>query len=199
MPKLFGSSTAPDPEAAPRNPTQRIRTFGDPVLTSMAEDVTEIDGTLARVCGDMLDTMYDAPGVGLAAPQVGIRRRFFVYDHGEGPGVLINPVIVESDGEYVMEEGCLSVPGLSWEIVRPNRIHVTGWDIGGREVSIEAEEFVGRLIQHEIDHLNGRLLLDELDDDQRKAALRVMRDRAMEAAARTGAPAPTDTPGLSLP
>lgn len=159
-----------------------IRQFGDPVLTTAAADVTEIDGKLATLCEDMFVTMYDASGVGLAAPQVGVRRRFFVYDHGEGPGVLINPQIVESDGEYMMEEGCLSVPGLSWEIVRPNRIHVVATDIDGNEVSFEAEEYFARLIQHEIDHLDGRLLLDQLNDDQRKEALRVLRDRAIAAA-----------------
>lgn len=147
----------------------------------MASDVENIDGKLARLCDDMLVSMYEAPGVGLAAPQVGVQKRFFVYDYGDGPGVLINPVIVESDGEYVMEEGCLSVPDLSFEIARPDKIHVVGFDIDGNEVEIEAEEFVGRLIQHEIDHLNGVLLLEHLDDDQRRDALKTLRRRTLEA------------------
>jgi len=172
-----------------------IRTFGDPVLITPAEDVTEIDGRLARLCDDMLVTMYDAPGVGLAAPQVGVKKRFFVYDHGEGAGVLINPRIVESDGEYVMEEGCLSVPGLSWEITRPNRIHVVAYDIDGEEVSFEAEEFFARLIQHEINHLEGCLLLEQLDDDQRKEALKILRERALQVEQE----APPRKKGLFLP
>lgn len=156
-----------------------IRQFGDPVLNTRATDVEDIDGKLAALCDDMLVTMYEAPGVGLAAPQVGVQKRFFVYDHGEGPATLINPVIVESDGEYVMEEGCLSVPGLSFEIARPNRIHVVGYDLDGHEVSIEAEEFIGRLIQHEIDHLDGVLLLERLEDEQRREALKELRRRSM--------------------
>lgn len=159
-----------------------IRVIGDPVLNTRAADVEDIDGRLAQLCDDMLVTMYEAPGVGLAAPQVGIQKRFFVYDHGEGPGAIINPVIKESDGEYVMEEGCLSVPELSFEIARPNRIHVVGYDLDGNEVDFEADEFVGRLIQHEIDHLDGVLLLEHLDEDTRRDALKELRRRSMSQA-----------------
>lgn len=175
-----------------------IRLFGDPVLKTKATDVTDIDGKFVRLCDDMLVTMYDAPGVGLAAPQVGVQKRFFVYDFGEGPGVLINPEIVESDGEFVYEEGCLSVPGMSFEIVRPDRIHVVGRNIDGEEVSIEADEFFSRLIQHEIDHLNGVLLLEHLDDDQRKTAMKELRDRAFAAQAAAD-PIAKPKGGLSLP
>ena len=112
--------------------------------------------------------MYDAPGLGLAAPQVGVQKRLFVYDLGEGPRTLVNPVISEARGEWSYEEGCLSVPGLSFEIMRPKEIHLTGYDLDGNEVSIEADELLARLFQHELDHLDGVLLLEHLDDDQRK-------------------------------
>ena len=156
-----------------------IRVFGDPVLKRVAEDVTDIDGALVDVCNDMLDAMYDAPGIGLAAPQVGIGKRFFVYDFGDGPGVLINPVITETDGEWEFEEGCLSVPGLSWNIVRPKEIHIVGFDLDGNEVSIEADELESRLYQHELDHLDGTLLLEYLDENQVREAKRTLRERAM--------------------
>ena len=170
-----------------------IRQYGDPVLRQLATDVDEIDGTLAKVCGDMLTTMYEAPGIGLAAPQVGIQKRFFVYDFGDGPGVLINPTVVESHGEWVFEEGCLSVPELSWEIVRPKQIHLVGHDLDGNEVAIEADELEARLYQHELDHLDGVLLIEHLDDDQRRDALKVLRQRAMAATPSR------DAGGLSLP
>src|SRR5690625_4500314 len=98
-----------------------IRLVGDPVLRKRADEVTDIDGSLARLADDMATTMYEAPGMGLAAPQVGVRKRVFVYDIGEGARTVINPVIEETDGEWAFEEGCLSVPGLSWEIIRPKR------------------------------------------------------------------------------
>jgi peptide deformylase len=148
-----------------------IRVFGDPVLRQRAKEVTQIDGAFAQLCEDMLETMYDAPGAGLAAPQVGVQKRFFVYDAGDGPDVLINPEIVESDGEWLFEEGCLSVPGLSWDILRPNRIHVRGLDLDGNDVDFEADEYLGRLVQHELDHLDGVLLVERLEDEQRRDAL----------------------------
>jgi peptide deformylase len=158
-----------------------IRVFGDPVLKQRAADVTDIDGRLARLADDMITTMYEAPGVGLAAPQVGIQKRLFVYDvqDGTGPKVVVNPTITESRGEWVFEEGCLSVPGLSWDIVRPKEVHLTGIDLDGNEVSIEADEYLARVFQHELDHLDGILLLERLDTDQRKQALKALRERAM--------------------
>jgi len=179
-----------------------IRTFGDPVLKTKAADVTDIDGRFVRLYEDMLKTMYEAPGIGLiglAAPQVGVKQRFFVYDLGEvddedaavnplpGPGVLINPRIVEGDGEWTFEEGCLSIPGLSWEIVRPKTVHVEAIDIDGNEV-------FARLIQHEVDHLDGVLLLEHLNDDQRKEAKKILRERAL-----TGAEDCRPTGDLRLP
>ena len=170
-----------------------IRTVGDPVLRQRADEVTDIDGRLARLCDDMLQTMYDAPGLGLAAPQVGVQKRFFVYDLGAGDGasVLINPVITESDGEWEYYEGCLSVPGLGFDIVRPKKVHVTGVDLDGNEVSFEADELFARLMQHELDHLDGVLLLDHLDEGQRREAKKAIRERVM-----AGGPAePTTEPG----
>ena len=158
-----------------------IRIVGDPVLRQRAEDVTEIDGRLAKLCEDMLETMYEAPGIGLAAPQVGVQKRFFVYDIGDGPAVLINPVITESDGEWEYHEGCLSVPGMSFDIVRPKTVAVTGLDLDGNEVHFEADEMMARMLQHEIDHLDGVLLLERLDDEQRRAAKRAIRERVMAA------------------
>ena len=159
-----------------------IRVFGDPVLKRVAEDVENIDGALASLCEQMLGVMYQAPGIGLAAPQVGVSKRFFVYDYGQGSKVLINPEIVESHGEWEYDEGCLSVPGLSWNIVRPKEIHIVGYGIDGEEISIEADELESRLYQHELDHLNGKLLLDYLDDEQRKEAKKILRKMIMSQA-----------------
>ncbi len=157
-----------------------IRLFGDPVLRQMAKDVSDIDGKLVKVCDSMLETMYDDAGIGLAAPQVGIQKRFFVYDFGDGPETIINPTITESRGEWLHEEGCLSVPGLHWEIVRPKEIHITGYDLHGNEISLEADELEARLFQHELDHLDGVLLLDHLDEDTRKAALATLRETLLD-------------------
>jgi peptide deformylase len=153
-----------------------IRVVGDPVLRQRAAEVTTIDGRLAKLADDMIATMYDAPGVGLAAPQVGVEKRLFVYDVGDGPHTLVNPEIVEGDGEFTYEEGCLSVPGLSWEIVRAKRVHLTGVDLAGNDVSIEADELLARCFQHELDHLDGILLLERLDADTRKQALKTIRE-----------------------
>jgi len=163
-----------------------IRIVGDPVLRQRAEEVTEIDGRLVKLCEDMVQTMYDAPGVGLAAPQVGVQKRLFVYDVGDGPAALINPEITESDGEWEYHEGCLSVPGMSFDIVRPKTVAVRGVDLDGNEVTFEADEVMARMLQHEIDHLDGILLLERLDEDQRKEAKRALRERAMAGAGTPG-------------
>ena len=160
-----------------------IRIVGDPVLKSRAAEIMDIDGKVAKLADDMLTTMYEAPGLGLAAPQVGIQKRLFVYDIGHDdpdPRVLVNPVITETRGEWAYEEGCLSVPGLSWEIIRPKEIHLTGYDLDGNEVSIEADELLARLFQHELDHLDGVLLLEHLDDATRKEAMRIIRGQRAE-------------------
>ncbi|MEX2254537.1 MAG: peptide deformylase [Acidimicrobiia bacterium] len=152
-----------------------IRVFGDPVLRQRANEVEELDGGVARLVDAMYDTMQEAIGLGLAAPQVGVLKRLYTYDLGDGPAVIVNPEIVESSGEWAYEEGCLSVPGLHFEIVRPKLVTVRGVDLDGNEVVIEGDELMGRLIQHEIDHLDGTLLLDRLDPDTRKEAMRDLR------------------------
>jgi peptide deformylase len=172
-----------------------IRIFGDPVLRQQAREVTDIDGRLVALVDEMVDTMYAAPGLGLAAPQVGVQKRLFVYDLGDGPRTLVNPHIVESDGEWSFDEGCLSVPGLSWEIVRPKTIHLVGRDLDGKEVSIEADELEARLFQHELDHLEGVLLVERLDEDQRREARQALRELTL--AGRGGDR--VDDGGLRLP
>ena len=158
--------------------TLPIRTYGDPVLKAVTTEIENIDGRVVALADAMIATMYEAPGVGLAANQVGIQRRLFVYDKGDGPVVVVNPTIVETDGEWVYEEGCLSVPGLSWEITRANQVHLTGYDLDGNPIDIEADEFEGRIFQHEMDHLDGVLLIERLDPDQRRAAKKILRERA---------------------
>lgn len=172
-----------------------IRKIGDPVLNQRALEITDIDGKIARLADDMLVTMYEEPGSGLAANQVGVAKRLFVYDIGHGPGVVVNPSIIESDGEWTYDEGCLSIPGLSFELVRPNHVHLVGWDLDGNEVSIEASELEGRAFQHELDHLDGVLYIDRLDDDQRKAAKKALREMNLRAAAEPVRP----RSGLTLP
>ena len=132
----------------------------------MTTDIEDIDGKVAALAATMIETMYEAPGVGLAANQIGVQKRLFVYDAGEGDGplVVVNPRIVESDGEWVFEEGCLSVPGLSWEILRPNQVHLVGLDLDGNDIDIEADEYLGRIFQHEVDHLHGKLFVDRVTD-----------------------------------
>lgn len=151
----------------------------------------------------MFAAMYQAPGIGLAAPQVGVQRAFFVYDYDENPGVLINPTIVESDGEWAFEEGCLSIPDMAFEIVRPKQILVKAADLDGNDVELEADEVFARLIQHEIDHLNGVLLLEHLDQDQRREALVELRRRNQDSSPRPTEPRPAagsnPRAGLHLP
>lgn len=161
-----------------------IRVVGDPVLRAAAAEITDIDGKVVKLAHDMLETMYEAPGLGLAAPQIGVGKRLFVYDldpdERTSPHVLVNPRIVESDGEWTYEEGCLSIPGLSFEIVRPKVVHLVGLDLDGNEVSVEADELTARLFQHELDHLDGVLMTERMDADTKKRALkeiRRMRDR----------------------
>jgi peptide deformylase len=162
----------------PPVPPFDIRVFGDPVLKTPTLEVTEFDGALHRLVDDMLETMYAAPGVGLAANQVGIQKRLFVYDIGEGPGVVVNPTIHETKGEWTYDEGCLSVPGLYWPIVRPKFVHLAGFDADGNAVEFEADELMARMLQHEVDHLDGTLLLSRLTPEQRKEAMRELRERA---------------------
>jgi peptide deformylase len=149
------------------------------VLKQVARDVDHVDGSLVRLVDGMVETMYEAEGAGLAAPQVGVQKRLFVYDVGDGPEVMINPTIVEADGEWYHDEGCLSIPGLRLGIIRPKQVHISGYNLDGKEISIEADEFLGRVFQHEVDHLDGVLMVERLEDDMRRQALRVLRDRAL--------------------
>jgi peptide deformylase len=155
-----------------------IRTFPDPVLRTPAADVVAFDEDLARLVEDMLDTMYEAPGVGLAAPQIGISKRLFVADVGEGPFVMVNPELVEQEDSWTFEEGCLSVPGRFWEISRPAFARARGFDLDGEPVEYEGEELMGRVLQHELDHLDGVLLLEHLARRTKKQALRELREEA---------------------
>ncbi len=151
---------------------QQIRTFGDPVLKTKASTVTEIDGKIARLVDDMFDTLYESDsGIALAAPQIGVQKQIVVWDIDEQPMAIINPTVVESDGEFVYSEGCLSIPDLYVDILRPNQVLVRGFTVDGDEIEIEADELMGRMFQHEIDHLNGVLMFDRMSPDQRKEAL----------------------------
>jgi peptide deformylase len=149
-----------------------IRTFGDPVLKSKAAPVTEIDGKIARLVDDMFDTLYTSDsGIGLAAPQIGVQKQIFVWDMDDQPMAIFNPEIVESSGEWVYDEGCLSIPGLYVEMLRPNHVLMRGVDLDGNTIEVEASELAGRLFQHEIDHLNGVLMFDRMTPEQRKQAM----------------------------
>jgi len=160
-------------------PSYQLRLWGDPVLTQAATEVADIDGRIAGLVERMTDTMYEANGLGLAAPQVGVGKRLFIYElEDEVLRTVINPTVVETRGEAEFEEGCLSIPGLYFPIVRPKEIHISGWDLDGNEVSIEADDIEARCLQHELDHLDGVLLLQRLDASQRKDALRELRRRA---------------------
>lgn len=156
-----------------------IRTFPDPVLSMTAAEITEFDDDLVRLVDDMLETMYEAPGVGLAAPQIGISKRVFVADIGDGPFVMVNPTIVESSGKWKFEEGCLSVPGRYWIIKRPDYARAEGFGLDGLPVMFEGDEIMGRVLQHETDHLNGRLLLSHLGPRTRRQVLKELREEAL--------------------
>jgi peptide deformylase len=151
---------------------QQIRTYGDPVLKTKASAVTEIDGKVARLVDDMFDTLYESDsGIALAAPQIGVQKQIVVWDIDDEPMAIINPTIVESEGEYVYSEGCLSIPDVYVDILRPNRVLVRGFTVDGDEVEIEADELMGRMFQHEIDHLHGVLMFERMTPDQRKEAM----------------------------
>jgi peptide deformylase len=151
---------------------QQIRTFGDPVLKSKASAVTDVDGKIARLVDDMFDSLYTTDsGCALAAPQIGVQKQVIVWDIDDEPMALVNPVVVESAGEFVYTEGCLSIPELYVDILRPNQVLIRGVTLDGEEVEIEADDFLGRMFQHEIDHLNGVLMFDRMTPDQRKEAM----------------------------
>ena len=149
------------------------------MLTGATTEIENIDAKVAALAQSMIETMHEAPGVGLAANQIGVQKRLFVYDKGDGPHVVVNPVIVETSGEWLHDEGCLSVPGLNWEILRPNAVHLRGYDLDGNELDIETDEYEGRIFQHEVDHLDGVLLIERLTDEQKKEAKKILRKRRL--------------------
>lgn len=157
-----------------------IRTFGDPALRQRAHEVTEVTELHKRLAADMIETMRAAPGVGLAGPQVGVLERIFVWEVGEEHGAVINPVIVaRGTAKITEEEGCLSLPGLLYEVERDYEVTIEGQDEDGRPVSIRGEDLLARVFQHEIDHLDGVLFIDKIEEASRKEALRILRDQAL--------------------
>lgn len=156
-----------------------IRTYGDPVLRQRAAEVTDIDGSVRLIVDGMVDTLYEASGLAVAAPQVGVEKRLFVYELPDDKGVrtIINPTIVESGGEWTYNEGCLSIPGLYFTVVRPRDVLLSGWDLDGNELKVEATDLEARMFQHELEHLDGHLVLERLAPAQRKTGLRLLRDR----------------------
>lgn len=143
---------------------RNIREEGDRVLTKVCKEVTEVNDRILELIDDMFETMYEADGVGLAAPQVGIVKRIFVVDvTGEDPLVFINPEILETSGEQVGYEGCLSVPGKSGKVTRPNFVKVRAFDEEMNEFTLEAEDFLARAILHENDHLDGHLYVEKVE------------------------------------
>jgi peptide deformylase len=167
-----------------------IETLGAEVLRRPATEVKEIDEKLRTLIVDMFDTMYEAEGIGLAGPQVGIGRRVIVVDvqqEGTEPFALLNPRIVESSRETdKAEEGCLSIPGVSAGVERPSRVVVDGIDENGHPVRIEAEGLLGRCLQHEIDHLDGILFIDRLSPLKRRMVLQKYKRSERDAPSRTG-------------
>jgi peptide deformylase len=166
-------------------PLQPIRLFGDPVLRTPAAPVETFDKELRTLVADLTDTMLDAPGVGLAAPQIGVSLRVFTYWVDDVVGHLINPSLDLSDEEQDGEEGCLSLPGLTYDTKRALRVVATGMNMHGEPVTIEGSELLARCVQHETDHLDGILFIDRLDTVARKAAMKEIRESEW-----FGAPAP---------
>jgi peptide deformylase len=164
---------------------QPIRLFGDPVLRTPAQPVTDFDKELRQLVKDLEETMMDAPGAGLAAPQIGVGLRVFTYYVDDILGHLVNPSLDLSDEEQDGEEGCLSFPGLSYDTKRALRVVAKGFDMHGEPVVLEGSDLLARAIQHETDHLDGILFIDRLDRAQRKLALKAIREAEW-----AGAPAP---------
>lgn len=161
-----------------------IRTYGDPVLKSKAAPITDVDGKLVRLVDDMFETLHESElGIALAAPQIGVQKQVIVWDMGDDDRqVIFNPEIIESDGEWAYDEGCLSIPGLYVEMIRPKTVLVRGVDINGEVVEREADELEARMYQHELDHLNGVLMFDRMQPDQRREALSEYRQIQQQAA-----------------
>jgi peptide deformylase len=156
--------------------------YGDPILTKRGEDVIEFDGTLRKLVDDMFETMYGAPGVGLAAPQVGVLKRLFVMDCSSGKDkkqkvALINPVIETEEGEQIGDEGCLSFPGIYLEVKRPQRVVVRALDIDGSEIILDVMDLQARCVSHETDHLDGELFISYISPLKRDLTKRKIKKR----------------------
>lgn len=161
---------------------QPIRLFGDPVLRTPAAEVVDFDKELAALVKDLWDTMEDEGGAGLAAPQLGVGLRVFTYHCDESFGHLVNPTWTAADDQIQDgEEGCLSIPGLYWDCKRSRNIVARGWNMHGEPVEIEGSDLLARCIQHETDHLDGILYTDRLEGEDRKAALRAIRNANYDA------------------
>lgn len=144
---------------------RKIREMGDDVLTKVCKEVEKVTPRTKVLIDDMFDTMYDAMGVGLAAPQVGVLKRIVTIDVGEGPILLINPEIIETSGKQTGEEGCLSVPGKSGVVTRPNYVKVRAFDEDMKEIVLEGEGLLARAFCHEIDHLDGNLYVEKVEGE----------------------------------
>ena len=144
---------------------RNIRTVGDECLTKICKEVKEVNERTKLLIEDMIDTLYEANGVGLAAPQVGVLKRIVVIDVGEGPIVMINPVILETSGEQTGDEGCLSVPGKAGVVTRPNYVKAKAFDENMNEYVIEGKELLARAICHECDHLDGHLYVEKVEGE----------------------------------
>ncbi len=153
-----------------------IRLFGDPILRKPAIEVVEFDAELRQLVTDLTDTMLDAPGAGLAAPQIGVGLRVFTWNVDGEVGHLVNPVLQLSEETQDGPEGCLSLPELTYDCLRALSVVATGFDMHGEPVTIQGSELLARAIQHETDHLDGILFIDRLDDTGRKAAMREIRE-----------------------
>ncbi|RRO18145.1 peptide deformylase [Saccharopolyspora rhizosphaerae] len=155
---------------------QPIRLFGDPVLRTKADEVVDFDKELRTLVKDLWDTMEDQGGAGLAAPQLGVSLRVFTYHCDGFAGHLINPTwTAVGDTDQLGPEGCLSIPGMSWDCLRSQHVVARGWNAHGEPVEVEGTDLLARCIQHETDHLDGVLFLDRLDEETRKAAMREIR------------------------
>jgi peptide deformylase len=172
----------PEAEARRRLALGQIRQYPDPVLRMQAREVEGFDGDLRRLAERMTQLMRDASGVGLAATQIGIIRRVFVFqtDPEADPVAVVNPVVVErSDETAVEDEGCLSLQGVQMPVERPISIRIEGRDLEGGELPLDLTDHAARVVQHELDHLDGVLILDRTTDEARKAALAVLRPKAV--------------------
>ena len=167
-------------------PVQPIRLLGDPILRTPAEPVATFDKELRNLVRDLRETMLDAPGAGLAAPQIGVGLRVFTYDVEDAEGHLVNPVLVtRSEEEQDGDEGCLSLPGLSFPLKRSANVVAAGFNMYGDPVTIEGSETLARCLQHETDHLDGVIFVDLLDPETKKAAMKAIREADWNAPVKT--------------